>query len=344
MADWKIFRDKIKLIPHPDPAVERLELGIIGGFQVVVGKGIFKDGTVVIFAPDKSLLPNEIADEGDRRKYLVGPEQNRVKAIKLRNELSCGIILDDRPEFADIPLGEDISERLGITKYEPPLPNDLQGRVKPIGNIDVAGHAINRHDVEHFNVYASEFVEGEEVIVTEKVHGSQCAIIRTVDGKRLISSKGLLAKGLTIDEDATNTYWRAVQSLEIFDELDKLYPKSHVQVFGEVVPVQKGFSYGFKEPWILFFRLEVDGRAVKYDLVPTAIWAHWVPVLYQGPFNSEKIRELRVGREQVSGNELHIREGVVVSPATPRNSAKGGFNLMLKIINPAYKEDGEEIS
>jgi RNA ligase (TIGR02306 family) len=344
MADWKIFRDKIKLIPHPDPAVERLELGIVGGFQVVVGKGIFKDGTVVIFAPDKSLLPNEIADEGDRRKYLVGPQQNRVKAIKLRNELSCGIILDDRPEFADIPLGEDISERLGITKYEPPLPHGLQGRVKPIGNIDVAGHAINRHDVEHFNIYAQEFVEGEEVIVTEKVHGSQIAIIRAVDGRRMISSKGLLGRGLTIDEDETNTYWRAAKNTGIFDILDEVWPNQHVQVFAEVVPCQKNFTYGFKDPSILIFRVEVDNVNITGQWMPEKIFDLWVPILYRGVFNAEEVRKLRSGKEQVSGKELHIREGVVVQPAVARNSVKGGFNLMLKIINPAYKECGEEIS
>jgi RNA ligase (TIGR02306 family) len=344
MADWKVTREQIKLIPHPDKEVQRLELGIVGQYQVVVGKGIFKDGTTVIFAPDKSILPDSIANEGDRRKYLVGQEKNRVKAIKLRGELSCGVILDDKEEFKDIPIGEDISEKLGITKYEPPIPHGLQGRVKPVGNIDTKGHAINRHDVEHFNIYSQEFIEDEEIIVTEKVHGSQVAIVRTVDGNRIISSKGLLSKGLTIDDDATNTYWRAAKNTGIFEVLDEVWPEKHVQVFGEVVPVQKGFSYGFKDPSILYFRVEVDGVILGYDEIPSLICAAWVPVIYRGKFNAEEIRKLRGGKEQVSGKELHIREGVVVQPLDARNSSKGGFNLLLKIINPDYKEDGEEIS
>jgi RNA ligase (TIGR02306 family) len=154
----------------------------------------------------------------------------------------------------------------------------------------------------------------------------------------------LLAKGLTIDEDETNTYWRAVKNVCVFDVLDGIYPNKHIQVWGEVVPCQKNFPYGFKDPSILFFRMEVDGRALTIDETPKFIDDLWVPILYRGSFNVEEIRKLRVGNEQVSGKELHIREGVVVQPVVARNSTKGGFNLMLKIINPAYKEDGEEIS
>jgi hypothetical protein len=45
----------------------------------------------------------------------------------------------------------------------------------------------------------------------------------------------------------------------------------------------------------------------------------------------------------VSGKELHIREGVVLRPYIDRD-AKDGTKLRLKIINPAYKETGEEIN
>jgi len=45
----------------------------------------------------------------------------------------------------------------------------------------------------------------------------------------------------------------------------------------------------------------------------------------------------------VSGKQLHIREGVVVRPYVDRR-ASDGRRLALKLINPKYKETGEEIN
>jgi hypothetical protein len=47
--------------------------------------------------------------------------------------------------------------------------------------------------------------------------------------------------------------------------------------------------------------------------------------------------------EQVSGKQHHIREGVVLRPYIDRD-AKDGTKLRLKIINPKYRETGEEIN
>ncbi len=345
MADWKVSREQIELFPHPNPEVQRLELAKVGQYQFVVGKGIYKNGDIIICVPDKSILPNEIADQGDTRKYLSGPEKNRVKAIKLQKEISCGILLpDDREDLRWHSLGDDISELLGIKKYEPALPAQLVGRVKPVGNIETGGKEITRHDVEQFNLYINEFEPDETVIVTEKIHGSQIAIIRTIDGRHLISSKGLIGRGLTIDEDENNSYWQAVKASRLFESIDSMYPNKHVQVFGEMIPCQKGFGYGQEKPTIVIFRFEVDGINIPVEDHNNWIKARWAPVLYTGPLDIDKIRAMRSGKEQVSGKQLHIREGVVVSPAIPRLSKKGNFPLYLKIINPDYKETGEEFN
>jgi hypothetical protein len=42
--------------------------------------------------------------------------------------------------------------------------------------------------------------------------------------------------------------------------------------------------------------------------------------------------------ETVSGKQLHIREGVVI------RCARDNTKLRLKLINPKYKESGDEIS
>ena len=57
----------------------------------------------------------------------------------------------------------------------------------------------------------------------------------------------------------------------------------------------------------------------------------------------KNIVDLCKGNELVSGREVHIREGVVLRPYIDR-TAVDGTKLRLKIINPAYKETGEEIN
>ena len=43
---------------------------------------------------------------------------------------------------------------------------------------------------------------------------------------------------------------------------------------------------------------------------------HWVPLLYQGPYDEAKIKELVEGKSAVDGKTL--REGIVISSATER--------------------------
>lgn len=88
MATWKVAKDKIKIFEHPN--AEKLEIGLVGQFQVVVQKGMYQDGDEVIFIPAKSLLPDEVAEP--YRAYLVGANKNRVHSTRLRGELSMGVV------------------------------------------------------------------------------------------------------------------------------------------------------------------------------------------------------------------------------------------------------------
>ena len=77
MATWQVFKDRIEIFPHPN--AEKLELGKIGTYQVVVQKGIYTTGDEVVFVPEKSLLSGRILTE--YQTYLVGKDKNRVKAV-----------------------------------------------------------------------------------------------------------------------------------------------------------------------------------------------------------------------------------------------------------------------
>lgn len=338
MAVWRVTRERIQLFPHPNPLVERLELGRLGQYQVVVGKGIFKDGSIVIFVPEKSVLPDNIADEGDRRKYLAGSKQDRIKCHVMQKELSMGIILDDRPELADVPLGEDISERLGIVRYEAPIPDCLAGKVFSLTD---TGTGIHKHEVEIFNLHPTEFQIGEQVIVTEKINGTQGVFVLLADGRRLVSSKLLVHKDLYFVDGENNAYTEAAHNTGIFDLMAKHFPGKNCQVFGEVIPSVKRYSYGRNKRTAILFRVDVEGETLTFDNVPDDFKKLWSPVLYSGPFDLNVIRPLREGQEQLSGNQLHIKEGIVITPMQPRRAAPG-FRLYLKLLNPKYVPDPDD--
>ena len=351
MAEFKVVASPIKLFPHPN--ADALLLGNVGGFQVVVAKSNeYKDGDLVCFAPEKAVLSADLAAHYTNSEtgisYLKGSEHNRVGSIKLRGEISEGITISlewVRAKLGreDIPLDEDLSEALGITKWEAPIPTNFSGVIQRIET----DAKFFKHDVERFGIYQDEFELGEPVVITEKLHGSQINILKDAAGQIFITSKGFAPRDLSIVEDETNIYWKAARNSGIIDLLNEDFAGCDIQVLAEVLPCQKGFSYGFDtaKPILQIFRVIFDGQELSYrDLSQSYSLAKlqrfWVPVLYEGPFDPAMLPELAKGPETVSQKQLHIREGIVVSPKEPRR-AKAGFQLLLKVLNPKYVESDE---
>lgn len=362
MSNWKVFKTKISLFTHPN--ADSLLIGKVGSYQVVIQKGLYNDGDDVIFAPEKSILTGTIKNEYE--KYLSGADKNRVKSVRLRGEISCGIIIPKHfvPDFDSYDYDTDISEFLEITHYEPPIPQELLGKVNTFSL-----PFIGSHDCEHYGVYANEFIDGERVVISEKNHGSQIIIAHDTSlNETIVSSKGLLKRGLSIEESDGNVYWIATKNDDILNKIKNNFNHGVIQLFGEVIPIQSGYTYGSDKLKVLLFDIRVDGESIPYDKVPDDFKKMWVPVLFDDNITMDKkevvlysdpekgihktkieyllpksIIDLCKGNELVSGKELHIREGVVIRPYLDRN-AKDGTKLRLKIINPDYKETGEEIN
>jgi RNA ligase (TIGR02306 family) len=284
--------------------------------------------------------------------HLIGKDKNRVGSIRLRGEISQGatISLEKIKELfnlENITPSQDISEKLNITKYEPPIPVEMSGKVK---TSDTSTSGFSKHDVEQFGIYKNEFTMKETVIITEKIHGTQIMIGLTKDKELLISSKGFFSKDLFIEKSDSNIYWQAYNNSnlnEVLFYLESVFPNLAIQLFGEVVPAQK-FKYGQSKPVVLLYDVRIDGfslNILEHLWYSVVLKPHWVPIVHVGTLADVDVQELCKGKEQVSGKEEHIREGIVVRPV-PDRFAKDGTRLMLKVINPAYakKETGDEIS
>ncbi|MGI5483640.1 RNA ligase (ATP) [Streptomyces lavendofoliae] len=335
------------LTVHDHPNADALELAQVGLYRAVVAKGAYRTGEAAVYIPEQAVLPPELVEELGLTGRLAGKASNRVKAVRLRGELSQGLVC--RPgALADVDLaraaaeGTDFAEALGITKWVPPVPTTMNGDVEPAPDL------LPWVDIENVQRYPDVFAPGEPVVLTEKLHGTACLLTYVAgDGRLHVSSKGFGAKGLALKEDPRNLYWRAVRAYDVpavAARLAGLLGASRIGVFGEVfgAGVQdlaygadgRGQALGYA---VFDIAAEVDGRVRWLDpaevldgALPTA------PRLYAGPYDIATVLRLATGRETVSGRELHLREGVVIRPVAERYSPVVGGRAIAKAVSPAY--------
>ncbi|MFI1766438.1 RNA ligase (ATP) [Streptomyces sp. NPDC020800] len=335
------------LTVHEHPNADALELAQVGLYRAVVAKGAYRTGEAALYIPEQSVLPSGLIEELGLTGRLAGGEANRVKAVRLRGELSQGIVC--RPKaLADVDLvraaaeGTDFAERLGITKWVPPIPPTMNGEVESAPGL------LPWVDIENIQRYPDIFTPGEPVVLTEKLHGSACLLTYLADEERVyVSSKGFGAKSLALKEDPRNLYWRAIRGHGVAAAAARLCERlgaRRVGIFGEVFGAGvQDLTYGAdgrRETlgYAAFdVSAEIDG-AVRWLDAAEALEGELplVPRLFSGPYDIERVLEVASGRETVSGRELHLREGVVIRPAEERYSPVTGGRAIAKAVSPAY--------
>jgi RNA ligase (TIGR02306 family) len=335
------------LTVHEHPHADALELAQVGLYRAVVAKGAYRTGDVALYIPEQSVLPAALIEELGLTGRLAGSRADRVKAVRLRGELSQGIVC--RPKaLADVDLaraaadGTDFAERLGITKWVPPVPPTMNG------DVESAPELLPWVDVENIQRYPDVFTPGEPVVLTEKLHGTACLVTYLADEDRvLVSSKGFGAKSLALKEDPRNLYWRAVRGHGVPEVAARLAAKlgaRRVGVFAEVYGAGvQDLTYGADGRdatlgYAVFdVAAEIDGRVRWLDAAELLDGElPLTPRLYEGPYDVGRVLEVASGRETVSGRALHLREGVVIRPAVERYSPVTGGRAIAKAVSPAY--------
>ncbi|MFJ9021439.1 RNA ligase (ATP) [Streptomyces sp. NPDC102259] len=335
------------LTVHEHPNADALELAQVGLYRAVVAKGAYRTGEAALYIPEQSVLPTGLVEELGLTGRLAGSGSDRVKAVRLRGELSQGIVC--RPEaLADVDLalaaaeGTDFAERLGIVKWVPPIPPTMSG------DVEAAPDLLPWVDIENIQRYPGIFEPGEPVVLTEKLHGSACLLTYVADEERVyVSSKGFGSKSLALTEDPRNLYWRAVHGHGVPAAAARLAERlgaRRIGVFGEVYGAGvQDLTYGADGRrdtlgYAVFdVSAEIDGVVRWLDAAELLDGElPLVPRLFEGPYDSERVLEIATGRETVSGRGLHLREGVVIRPAVERYSPVTGGRAIAKAVSGAY--------
>jgi RNA ligase (TIGR02306 family) len=165
----------VSVSAHPN--ADRLELATVYGFQVIIQKGKYKAGDKIVYVPVDSILPlwlETIIFPPDSKIKL---NKSRVRQIRIRKVASQGMIVDTddvktkvNPEY--LKLEQDLSEILEITKYEPPAPKGP--RMQTPRNKPKENPRFHKYGgIDNIKWYPN-FFEEKEVIIQEKLHGSNC--------------------------------------------------------------------------------------------------------------------------------------------------------------------------
>lgn len=374
MSTFEVLVREIEdVIEHPN--ADRLNIVKILGYEAITnkledGSPRYKKGDLIVYVPEAAIVPESLLkqygywnDEKDCG-MLAGKQGNRVKAIRLRQIMSQGLVWPLRAGsfmgkdflFANnsegdlaVNLGDDLAEFFGIVKYEPPVPVGMDGEV--VAMYDFAFD----FDIENEQNFPG-FLDADEVEATEKLHGTCARIayrpgINSDDlfgqhGTIAIASKGLGAKGLVFknnEANAHNLYVKTFVALGLPEKIEELAKvlNAKIDLFGEIFGrgVQD-LHYGLTEPVFRAFDIAVDGTFVstdaKIDLFKR-LGIERVPVLYRGPWDREALVTVRDGK--TTFGESNVREGIVVTatgPQTKREFMNHRLRPMVKMINPDY--------
>ena len=216
---WIAKIDNVETHPNADA----LDICTVGGWKVVSQKGLYRKGDLAVYASIDSWIPNEIApflSKGQEPREYNGVKGERLRTIKLRGVISQGLLLpfgicmstyDGEAVSTDWNIGDDVSELLGIQKYEPPIPACLAGEVK-----GVFPSFIPKTDESRIQNLSDEWEELKTIdpwFITEKIDGTSFTAYIKGD------TFGVCSRNLELRENESNTHWKFVRDNGIEEKM-----------------------------------------------------------------------------------------------------------------------------
>jgi RNA ligase (TIGR02306 family) len=313
--------------PHPN--ADSLHITTIGGWQVVIPKTV-TTGTRGFFVEPDYVVPLN-RPEFSFLKKKEGRETYRIKAIKLRGENSYGLFSPLPPELSDSLLGADIMEPLGITRYLPTETFDSAGEddtfLPPNALPKIIDHTF---DLESLQNYSDLIFPGEDVRVSEKIHGTNARYLY-LDGVYYVGTR---RKWL-------NTEKVTVWSRALTDSMRTwLRVNEGVVLYGEVYGPVQTLQYGQHAPTFAAFgaRCALSGAWVEDHILHDTLSSAGVavaPLVYEGPFDLDIIKKIAEEDSSI-GPKGHMREGLVILPAYGIRQDRKIGRVALKYISMRY--------
>lgn len=310
---------------QPIPNADAIEVATVKGWKVVVKKGDFKVGDLAVYFEIDSFLPIKPEFEFLRKSCYrkMGEEEGfRLKTIKLRNQVSQGLII---PLDFEAEEGDDVTEKLGVKKFDPPIPAELAGVAK--GNFPSFFNKTDEIRIQSLN--------------EEDFYGKKCYISQKCDGSNINcyfnnGEFGVCSRNLELEESDSNTFWKMAKNLNLRQKLANL--GQNIALQGELVGEGiNGNKDALKGHFVYFFTVfDID----KQERLPFAemkkllkeLDLEMVPILesdYTLP--CENLTEFMLDKAEGKSilNPQKAREGIVVRGMNNEFSFKAISNKYL---------------
>jgi len=322
---------------HPNPEVNKLEVAKILEWPVVIPKGQFKENDLVIYIEIDVIVPETPYFEFMRsRKFRTWP-------AKFKGAASAGLVcpLSVLPEMGIvdhvIKEGDEVTEILGIKKYEKALDTQLGGDAK--SNFPTNLISISDEDNLLSNKKALQELTGKKIFISQKADGSSGTFIYNQNEFKACSRR------LELKENS-GFPWTAANKYDIKNKLEKL--GINIAIQAEIIgPKFNGNKLGLKDIEIRVFRAknldnckifslgELKDLCYKLDLP-------MMKVIDEVDFDAsihtvEYFRNL--ADSQIYSENGGMGEGIVFAPIESFHSYELNKSWSLKVINSNYKQD-----
>lgn len=347
---------------------DNIEQVVVGGWNAITKKGEFKEGDLTVIATTDAVIPEAFSEKMGVTSYLR--KGGRVRTVKLRGVYSECLIIPTKyiPGYGDrYQDGDDMMEKFGIVKYEP-----------PVKQIQLAsGRKIKWRDNQNFHIYykfpnlknvEGMFTSEDFVQITRKIHGTNARYGIVKKGKlsfwdkvkkffrladewidyEYIYGSHNCEKGSDSQGFYSTDVWRTIA--EKYDIKERLWNQakkysvedlgSGLVLYGEIygAGIQKNYEYGLKDIEFVGFDIKVNGEYLPTEttayVIVNELQLEHVKVLYTGTWLQE-IQDSFVFNNFIEGTKVP-HEGIVIKEIS------GDRKKVAKVINPDYLIYGEK--
>jgi len=236
------------------PGADNIQVATVKGWKLVVKKGEFEVGDNAIYCEIDSFLPIRGEFEFLRKssyKKMGDQEGFRLRTIKLRGQVSQGLLLPisillDKiyaDQYKALKIGDDVSEALGILKYEPPIPAELSGVMK--GGFPNFIPKTDEERIQNLTEVYPNFRKSN-FYVTEKLDGSS-ATFYINNGVF-----GVCSRNIDLLESEGNSFWKVARQLKLEEKMKE--SEKNICLQGELIGEGiQGNPYKLKGQHVYFF-------------------------------------------------------------------------------------------
>jgi hypothetical protein len=341
---------------EPIAGADKIEKATVLGWELVVKKGEFKVGELCIYCEVDSVLP-------DKKEFeFLRDRKFRIKTIKLKGQVSQGICFP----LGIIPMtilkeGEDVTERIGIVKYETPTEKNERKRIEIKANKvkrflmkysffreliykpSKSGFPsfIKKTDEDRIQLFPRICEDHKDTIfqVTEKLDGQSATYFLVRNEKKWFEFWkdkfvfGVCSRNYHLLREDNSSWWTVAKQLDMKSKLLRIInDNKYIVIQGEILGAGiQGNKYGIEGYDFYVFNIFNDKKTLdnSYQRVNCSLLGlKVVPMIDDFLKLKPTIREnVEYAKGQSNLNSC-LREGLVF-----RNYEK---NISFKIINPDF--------